>query len=209
VRPWLGKNAPAKGSGGRDTTYLCVVDAKGNAFSATPSDGYSGTPIIPGLGFAVSDRGSQSWLEPGHPSAIGPWRRPRLTPNPALAMKDGHIAMVFGTPGGDVQCQAMLQVFLNMAVFGMNPQEAIESPRFFCAGFPNSFYPHARGPMTLQLEWSLASIASELQKKHHAVELWPNLNWRGGGVCGIAIDPATNYRIAGADPRRECYALAW
>lgn len=209
IRPWRGKDMPASGSGGRDTTYLCVVDARGNAFSATPSDGYSGTPIIPGLGFAVSDRGSQSWLEPGHPSAVGPWRRPRLTPNPALAMKDGRIAMVFGTPGGDVQCQAMLQVFLNMAVFGMNPQEAIEAPRFFSAGFPNSFYPHARGAMKLQLEWSLASIAPELGKKHHHVDLWPDLNWRGGGVCAIAIDPATNYRVAGADPRRECYALAW
>jgi gamma-glutamyltranspeptidase/glutathione hydrolase len=209
VRPWLGAKAAASGKGGRDTTYLCVVDEKGNAFSATPSDGYSGTPVVPGLGFAVSDRGSQSRLEPGHPSAIGPWRRPRLTPNPALAKKDGRIAMVFGTPGGDVQCQAMLQVFLNMAVFGMNPQEAIESPRFFCAGFPNSFYPHASGPMKLQLEWPLASLAPELQKKQHSTDVWPYLNWRGGGVCGIAIDPATNYRIAGADPRRECYALAW
>src|SRR5438445_620028 len=95
------------------------------------------------------NRGNQSWLEAGHPSAVGPWRRPRLTPNPALALKDGRLAILFGSPGGDVQCQAMLQSFLNMAVFAMDPQEAIEAPRFFSASFPNSFYPHKAEPGVL------------------------------------------------------------
>ena len=50
-----------------DTSYLCVVDEEGNAFSATPSDGVTNTPVIPGLGFIVSGRGGQSWVEEGHP----------------------------------------------------------------------------------------------------------------------------------------------
>jgi len=210
VRPWTGR--PATGApveSGRDTTYLCVVDRHGNGISITPSDGYSGTPVIPGLGFAVSDRGNQSWLEAGHPSAVAPWRRPRLTPNPALALKNGRLAILFGSPGGDVQCQAMLQCFLNMAVFGMDPQEAIETPRFFSASFPNSFYPHKPEPGVLRLENALAPAAASLTSRRHRIELWPSLYWRGGGVCAIAIDQLTGHRIAGADPRRECYALSW
>jgi gamma-glutamyltranspeptidase/glutathione hydrolase len=193
----------------RDTTYLCVIDKDGNGFSATPSDGYSTTPVIPGLGFAVSDRGTQSRIEEGHPSTIGPWRRPRLTPNPALALKDGRLAMVFGTPGGDVQCQAMLQFFLNVTIFKMNPQQAIETPRFFTASFPSSFYPHKYEPGMLRLEHGLRHCADILSQRGHRIALWPELHWRGGGVCGITIDEQTAYRTAGADPRRECYAMAW
>jgi gamma-glutamyltranspeptidase/glutathione hydrolase len=210
VRPWAGLAAAAAvPDGSRDTTHLCVIDRYGNGISITPSDGYSGTPIIPGLGFAVSDRGSQSWLETGHPSVLGPWRRPRLTPNPALALSGGQLAMLFGSPGGDVQCQAMLQFFLNVTMFGMDPQEAIESPRFFSASFPNSFYPHTRESGVLRIEEALAPAAARLTEKGHRVELWPNLHWRAGGVCGIVIDHSTGDRVAGADPRRECYALAW
>jgi gamma-glutamyltranspeptidase/glutathione hydrolase len=61
-----------------------VVDEAGNAFSATPSDGVTNTPVVPGLGIIVSGRGAQSWLDPEHPSAIAPGKRPRLTPSPGL-----------------------------------------------------------------------------------------------------------------------------
>src|SRR5262249_31436430 len=67
-----------------DTSYCCVVDSKGNAFSATPSDGCSDSPVIPGLGFAPSSRGTQSWTDPRAPAVLGPGRRPRLTPSPAF-----------------------------------------------------------------------------------------------------------------------------
>ena len=129
--PWVREASGCIQANGmhRDTTYLCVVDAAGNGFSATPSDGYCTAGIIPGLGFAVSTRGDQNWIDGRHPSVIEPWKRPRLTPNPALAKKDGRLAFVFGTPGGDMQVQAMLQVFLNHAVRGMDPQAAIEAPR--------------------------------------------------------------------------------
>lgn len=192
-----------------DTTYLCVVDRHGNAFSATPSDGSYNAPLVPGLGFAVSPRGSQSWLTRGHPSAVEPWKRPRLTPNPALVLKEGRLSMVLGSPGGDVQCQAMLQVFLNIAVFGMGVQEAIDKPRFFSASFPSSFYPHASQPGKLILDSELAGHAEALQAKGHRAEAWTYRDWRGGGVCAIVVDPDTGFLAAGADPRRECYALAW
>ena len=103
------------------TSYVAVVDRHGNAFSATPSDVSTDTPVIPGTGLAVSSRGSQGWLDPGHASAVAPGKRPRLTPSPAMSsVPDGEVT-AFGTPGGDVQLQAMLQVFLNMTAFGMSP----------------------------------------------------------------------------------------
>ena len=91
-----------------DTSYACVVDRWGNAFSATPSDSFGTSPIVPGLGFIASSRGSQIWLDPDHPSSLQPGKRPRLTPNPALAMRDGKPLMPFGMPGGDVQPQSMV-----------------------------------------------------------------------------------------------------
>ena len=66
------------------------------------------------------------WADEGHASEIGPYRRPRLTPNPALAIQ-GRKFMPFGTPGGDVQTQAMLQTLLNLVVWGKGPQEAVEA----------------------------------------------------------------------------------
>jgi gamma-glutamyltranspeptidase/glutathione hydrolase len=193
----------------RDTTYLCVIDRAGDGFSATPSDGYSTGPVIPGLGFTVSTRGDQSWLEEGHASAVAPWKRPRLTPNPALVLRRGELHMVLGTPGGDVQCQAMLQVLLNHVVFGMGPQAAIEAPRFATYSFPNSFYPHESQPGLLRIEAPLAAHAEELARRGHRIQVWRERNWRAGGVCAIVREPRTGYRVAGADPRRECYALAW
>jgi gamma-glutamyltranspeptidase/glutathione hydrolase len=193
-----------------DTSYLCVVDRFGNVCSATPSDGSSSSPIIPGLGFVASPRGSQSWADPAHASSVQPWKRPRLTPNPALVLKDGKPFMAFGTPGGDVQCQAMLQAFLNMITFGFDPQQAVEAPRFASSSFPNSFEPHAYHPGRLQIETSTpGSARADLERKGHKLHLWPERAWRAGAVSAIVIDAETAALKAAADPRRMNYALAW
>src|SRR6185295_17395619 len=99
-----------------------------------------------------SSRGMQSWTDPAHPACLAPGKRPRLTPRPALAVKDGRWFMPFGTPGNDVQPQAMLQVLLNIFVHGMNPQEAIEQPRFSTFSFPGSSDPHTYTPDKMSLE---------------------------------------------------------
>ena len=70
-----------------DTSYVCVADRFGNLFSATPSDGSYGSPVVPGTGLIPSNRGSQSRPDPRHPAGVAPGKRPRLTPNPALAIK--------------------------------------------------------------------------------------------------------------------------
>jgi gamma-glutamyltranspeptidase / glutathione hydrolase len=154
VRP--GKPAahpePVAGQLEADTSYICVVDQWSNAFSATPSDGIVGVPVVLGLGFVLSARGSQTWLDPDHPCGLEPGKRPRLTPNPAMAFRDGQLWMPFGTPGGDVQCQSMVQLFLNVTEFGMEVQQAIEAPRVSAWSFPNSFWPHAYYPGLVGIE---------------------------------------------------------
>src|SRR5260370_3774286 len=105
-----------------DTSYVCAADRWGNLFSATPSDGSYGSPVVPGIGFIPSSRGSQSRPDPKHPAGVAPGKRPRLTPHPAFAIKGGDQFMPFCTPGGDVQSQAMLQVLLNVFVHGQDVQ---------------------------------------------------------------------------------------
>jgi gamma-glutamyltranspeptidase/glutathione hydrolase len=197
-------------AGSLDTSYVCVVDRFGNAFSATPSDISADTPVIPGTGLCVSSRGSQAWTDPSHPSCVAPGKRPRLTPNPAMAIVPGRKLMPFGTPGGDVQCQAMLQVFLNTTVFGMNPQQAVEAPRFASYSFPDSFWPHSYFPGRLQIEGRIAAeTAASLERLGHDVAVWPDWTWKAGGVCTIEADLETGVMRGGADPRRPSYALGW
>ncbi len=193
-----------------DTSYVCVIDRQGNAFSATPSDGSSSTPVIPGTGLCPSSRGSQSWCDPAHPAAVAPGKRPRLTPSPALALRDGKAYMPFGTPGNDIQPQAMLQVFLNVNAFGMDVQSAIEAPRFASYSFPSSSSPHAYHPGRLNLESRIpAATGDALAALGHDVKWWPDIEWRAGAVCAIRVNPDTGMLEGGADPRRPAYALGW
>jgi gamma-glutamyltranspeptidase/glutathione hydrolase len=193
-----------------DTIYGCVVDRNGNAYSGTFSDTAHDTPIIPGTGLAISSRGTQSRLEPGHAAEVKPGKRPRLTPNPSLAFRDGKLFMAFGTPGADVQSQGMLQVFLNIVDHGMTVQQALEAPRLSSSSFPNSFAPHAYLPGRLNLEETLgAEVIEEMRALGHDVDVWPAYPASSAAVCAIKVDPETGMRHAGADPRREGYALAW
>lgn len=200
--------APAGGaSEPLDTSYVAVVDAEGNAFSATPSDPNTDAPVVPGVGCVVSPRGSQGWLDPRHPSVVAPGKRPRLTPAPAIALADGGFVMPFGTPGGDVQPQAMLQVFLNVVVFGMPLQRAIEAPRAASRSFPDSFWPHAAAPGRLEVEGRIPGETREaLAALGHDVAPWPDWEWRAGAVCAVRVAP-DGTRWAGADPRRGSLAI--
>ncbi|MCC7487137.1 MAG: gamma-glutamyltransferase family protein [Burkholderiales bacterium] len=201
---------PDEAPGPGDTSYLCVIDGEGNAFSCTPSDGSDKTPIIPGVGILCSGRGTQSWSDSSHPSSVAPGKRPRLTPNPAMAFRHGRVHMPFGTPGGDVQCQAMLQVFLNINVFGMPAQAAVEAPRFAGYSFPGSFEPHPYYPGRLHMEKSLyEDFGEELRDMGHKVYEWDEGTWLAGAVCTIVNDHENGVLHGGADPRRPAYVLGW
>jgi gamma-glutamyltranspeptidase/glutathione hydrolase len=191
-----------------DTSYVAVVDEEGNGFSATPSDPSVDSPVIPGVGCVVSPRGSQGWLDPSHPSVVAPGKRPRLTPAPGMAFVDGRLFMPFGTPGGDVQMQAMLQVFLNTTVFDMPVQQAIESPRVASRSFPDSFWPHTYSPGKLEAEGRIPSETRDaLGALGHTIGLWPDWEWRAGSVCAVRVAD-DGARWGGADPRRGAHAIA-
>ncbi|MCP5155999.1 MAG: gamma-glutamyltransferase [Ectothiorhodospiraceae bacterium] len=191
-----------------DTSYVCVVDRDGNAFSATPSDVASESPVIPGFGFCPSSRGSQSRPDPRHPSGVAPGKRPRLTPNPALALRDGKPYLVFGTPGGDVQIQAMAQTLANIVCHGMDPQAAIEAPRFATYAYASSFAPFESNPGLLALEGRIPTAVHDgLRARGHDVESWPEWTRKAGAVCAIEVAESPRLLRAGADPRRGAYAL--
>jgi gamma-glutamyltranspeptidase/glutathione hydrolase len=117
--------------------------------------------------------------------------------------------MPFGTPGGDVQIQAMLQVLLNVMHFGMDPQTAIEAPRVASYNFPSSFAPFEYFPGRLAVEGRIdPATRAELAARGHQINEWPEWTWLAGSVEAILTDPVSGLMGAGADPRRPAYAIA-
>lgn len=193
------------------TSYFGVIDRDGNVFSCTPSEGTkNGGPIIPGTGLAFSLRGTQSKLTEGHPAAIAGGKRPRLTPAPALVLRDGEAVMALGAHGGDHIPQGTLQLLLNVVEFGRDPQEAVEEPRFFSYNFPNSNWMSKYEPGMLRLEGRISGqVAEELRRKGHTIEKYPDW-WEGSALyCVITRNPETGVLQGGADPRCEAYALGY
>ena len=200
-----------------DTSHICVVDRHGNAFAATPSDGNGSGPLVPGTGFAPSRRGKGGRTDPAHPASVAPGKRPRMTNGPALAVRGSQWLMPFGTPGSDNQLQAMTQVFLNVAVFGMDPQDAVEAPRFNTRSFPQTLVPdppHGYEPASLYLEGRIsAETGRALAQLGHQVTWWPDWGPEANHadiatVCAILADGETGILHAAHDPRRASGALA-
>ena len=193
-----------------DTSYVCAIDKDGNGFSATPSDFIGDAPIVPGLGIVISGRGNQSWLDPAHAGSLQPWKRPRLTPNPGLVLRDGALFMTFGTPGGDQQPQGMVQAFLNIVEFGMTPQAAVEAPRAGSWSFPNSFWPHEYLPGRLSLEGRIPQETRRaLAAMGHDVETLRDFAPGFGHVCAIVRDAERGLLHGAADSRFLSTAAAW
>jgi gamma-glutamyltranspeptidase/glutathione hydrolase len=192
-----------------DTSYVCVIDRFGNAFSATPSDGAFASPVIPRLGIVPSSRGDQSRPDPRHPTGVAPGKRPRLTPNPAMAVRDDGSVLAFGCPGGDMQVQAMLQVFLNAFHFGLDIQEAINAPRFSTWSFPDSFAPfdYRAGLFAIEDRFD-DRVVDDLAGRGHRVQRLPAFTRWAAAVEAVYLDRETGFVRAGADPRQPAYAIA-
>ena len=198
---------PGGTPGDADTGHVAVTDRWGNVFAATTSDTYMWTPVVPGLGIPPSGRGIQSFTDPEIPAHIEPWKRPRLTPNPALVFKDGRFAMTIGTPGADAQVQAMVQVILNRFEFGMDVQQAVEAPRVSSYSHPDTMEPHAYFPGMARVEAGVgAGVSQTLATMGHSVQDWGDLAFAAGCPTVVAKDHETGFVWAGADPRRESHA---
>ncbi len=188
------------------TTHIAVLDRDGNMVCATPSGGsFSKSVFFPDLGCALSTRIEMFNFEDGHPNVLAPHKRPRTTLVNYIVLKDGVPKMTIGCPGGDHQAQANVQLVLNSLVFGMNPQEAVEAPRFASNSFPNSFYPHDHPKGRLSMEASFPdSTVEALKKLGHKVAF---VTVVGMGATVTYRDSETGVLSAGADPRRASYAI--
>ena len=185
--PKKAAEAPVHGSPAHlrsDTVYFCCTDQEGNGISFINSNyGGFGTAIIPkGCGFTLQNRGANFNLTKGHPNELAPRKRPYHTIIPGLTTySDGSLHSVYGVMGGFMQPQGHVQVLLNQEVFKLNPQAALDSPRF-CIG---AGMPSADGKMTdatIYLEEGIDSkVVEELRALGHNVQ---QLSGYGRGMFG-------------------------
>ncbi len=192
-----------------DTTCVNVIDKDGNLFSATPSGAWLPAVVAGDTGVLMGQRLQSALTDPQSPNVVAPGKRPRITLTPTLVLKHGEPFMVLSTPGGDNQDQALLQVFLNIVEFGMNPQEAVEAPRFDTQHYVSSFDDHEFLPGSLNVESRVGEkVIEDLKLRSHKVKVQPEWGTLSSPTV-IVYNPQTGVSSAGADPRRGRYAVAW
>ncbi|HXP93004.1 MAG TPA: gamma-glutamyltransferase [Candidatus Binatia bacterium] len=183
-----------------ETSYGCAVDAQGNGVSFIQSvfapwgSGY----LVPGTGALMNNRMMAFSLDPAHPNALVPGKRTMHTLNTVLVCRDGKLRWLFGTPGAPAQVQSNTQLLTRAIDFGLNPQEAIEAPRSFWDKGAELMLESPYGP----------DVFEELAKRGHRVADIGILNSVTGGMEMIYVNDH-GVREAGADPRREGYAIAF
>jgi gamma-glutamyltranspeptidase/glutathione hydrolase len=187
--------------GGHDTVYLSVVDEAGNAVSFINSlyMGFGSGVVAGETGIALQNRGACFVLEPGHRNCLAPGKRPYHTIIPCMALRDGKLWASFGVMGGFMQPQGHVQMLVNMLDYGMNPQEALDAPRF-----------ELLEPYEHQADVAVehgAGVEAALAQYGHVVVPKPRTGGFGGGQI-IVVDEQ-GVRQAGSDPRKDGCAVAY
>jgi gamma-glutamyltranspeptidase/glutathione hydrolase len=182
--------------GGRDTTYLSVVDREGNMVSLIQSnfDAFGSGIVAAGTGFALHNRGGLFTLDPASPNALAGRKRPLHTIIPAFAQR-GDTRVAFGIMGGWNQSQAHAQFVANIADFKMNIQAALEAPRFSKRTF---------GGCDVSMENRFAgNVRNELTGKGHKIDLRGPFSSVMGGGQAVLRDFATGVNYGASDPRKD------
>jgi gamma-glutamyltranspeptidase/glutathione hydrolase len=184
-----------------ETVYLTAVDKDRNAVSFISSLflGFGSGVVVDGTGIALQNRGKSFSLDPKHWNRVEPHKRPMHTIIPGMVFKDGEFLMSFGVMGGDMQPQGHVQFLINLIDFGMNLQEAVDTPRIR----------HFKD-MEVYLEDGIPEeTASILSGKGHRVirELSP-VNEVGGGQA-IYFDRDQNVLLGASDRRKDGCALGY
>lgn len=194
--------AAAAAHGRGDTTHLDAADRWGNLVSATPSGAWIPTsPVIPELGFPIGTRAQMFAMDPDHPNALEPGKRPRTTLTPSLGLLADGRRIAFGTPGGDQQDQWALQFFLQLATFGVRDlQRAIDAPTLHSLHMPSSFYPrHAElGAVAAENRIDPGTLDELDRRGHRVLRGGP---WEHGRVLAVGVDAASGRIEAAASPR--------
>jgi gamma-glutamyltranspeptidase/glutathione hydrolase len=187
--------------GGHDTVYLTAIDAEGNAVSFINSlyHGFGSGVTAGDTGILLQNRGGGFVLDPAHPNCIAPGKRPYHTIIPCMALRDGRLWSSFGVMGGFMQPQGHVQMLMNMIDFGMNPQEALDAPRF------ELIDPYL-GPKAVALEHGADVAAALSARGHQVVERTAMFGFGGGQI--IVVDEA-GVRHGGSDPRKDGCVVAY
>jgi len=135
-------------------------------------------------------------------------QRPLLNNSPTIVMKDGKLAIVYGTPGGETIGQTEFEMLVKLIDFHMPVQQAVESPRFAVDATPNFYKPGADISITVEDRVPAATL-SALRAMGHTMKPAGSFTAAVGGMQAIVIDPDTGAMTAGADPRRTGYAIGW
>ncbi|MFH1134940.1 MAG: gamma-glutamyltransferase [Pseudomonadota bacterium] len=194
------KSAPPEFTrGGHDTVYLSAVDARGNVVAVIQSlyEYFGSGVMVPGTGMLLHNRGRGFSLEPGHPNRIAPGKRPYHTLHCALGLRDGRPVLALGTPGADGQTQTVMQLLAQVVDFGLNPQEAVERPRWRS---------NPDGTLWIEDRFDQGVIAA-LEKRGLKPETRPGWDPAMGSAQVVSLDHENRVISAGADPRRQAYAL--
>lgn len=194
-------------SSASDTTYLCAADRDGNVISLIQSVfAPFGSRVVAGnTGIIMNNRLCSFGLDPSKANALKPGKRPAHTLNSYMVFRDGGFFAVGGSPGADDQPQTNVQVLHKLLDFELDPQTAVESPRWsHQPGTP----PRSNLPELLRMEEGFpAEVISGLEKRGHTVERVDR--WSFGSAKLIVWQGDTGTWMAAADPRREAYALGW
>ena len=195
---------------GGDTTYFCVADGAGNCVSwiHSLSNAFGSGFVAPGTGVLFNNRAGRGFsLDLGHPNVIEPGKRTMHTLNCYLTLRNGLPAIVGGTPGGDFQVQCGLQILSNLIDYGMDPQEAVEAPRWW--SFPGTDPASLDTPPELRVETGMpAATIKELEALGHQVApRRPGIY--DGKVQLIILDPDSGILKGASDPRGDGQAAAW
>jgi gamma-glutamyltranspeptidase/glutathione hydrolase len=190
-----------------DTTYLCAADRDGNAVSLIQSVFASfGSRVIAGdTGVILNNRLCSFGLDQKKANALQPGKRPAHTLNTYMLFRGGEVFAIGGSPGADDQPQTNFQVIHNLVDLRMDPQSAVEAPRWsHQPGTP----PRDQLPEALRMEEGFDTGTLEtLRQKGHQVSVTDR--WSFGSAKVIVRDPENGCWLAGADPRRVAYALGY
>jgi gamma-glutamyltranspeptidase/glutathione hydrolase len=181
------------------TVYLCAADGEGNMVSYIQSNykGFGSGVVVPGTGIALQDRGANFSLDGGHPNCLTPGKRPYHTIIPGFLTKGGEALGPFGIMGGFMQPQAHVQVLSNMLDYGLNPQAALDAPRWqWVSG------------RRVMLERSAPDyIAQALRGMGHEIEYAPSSGTFGRGQ--MILRNGYGSLTGATEPRSDGAVAAW
>jgi gamma-glutamyltranspeptidase/glutathione hydrolase len=196
----------------RDTTSFSIIDQFGNAVACTPTlgGGFGAGVVVGNTGLLVNngDRLGSSSPYPDNVNYVRGGQIPLLNNAPTIVLKDGKVAMVFGTPGGETIGQTEFQMLVNVIDFHMPVQQAVENPRFVLDAKPNFYKPGADIAVTIERRVPPAALKT-LEEWGHKLAPTTEFTAAAGGMQAIVVDLVKGTMLAGADPRRTGYAVGW